>query len=352
MPAVDLETLNGPQTKAVVDAIVASFSPNEFEMLLAQALDKSLDNLAAPGVFPYRVFQVVQASQRKGFGARLIEALEAALPDAARIRGLRTTLALLEPTAPPSAPAGTSLERILKERSTIKDFGRWLELLAGIQGRVCRVEGRDYGTGFLVADDLVLTNYHVIEAVANGTASPDELAFRFDYSTKDGADRPGRVVKAAAQWLVASAPYSPADIDPAAGQPTGGQLDFALVRLAEAAGRDPSNGGTRGFIPLPSQGAGVGKGDVVFIVQHPRGAPLSMASGVVEDPVPSGLRLRYDADTEAGSSGSPVFDANLGLVCLHHAGDPGWTPTYNQGIPIGLIAAFLKNHDIALAAGG
>ena len=33
-----------------------------------------------------------------------------------------------------------------------------------VQGRICRVEaGKCTGTGFLIADDIVLTNYHVIE---------------------------------------------------------------------------------------------------------------------------------------------------------------------------------------------
>ncbi|MDQ0473443.1 trypsin-like peptidase domain-containing protein [Labrys wisconsinensis] len=348
--AVDLENLTGAQVKVVVEAIRSSFDEEQLTMLLATDLDRDIDDLAEPGTWEFRVFRVVRASQMQGFGQRLIEAIEAERPDAPRIKGLRTTLGLVAPSQPAGAAAATGpLEKIVRDRSTMRDFGRWLDLLVRIQGRVCRVEGKMYGTAFLVADDLVLTNYHVVEAEAKGVAAPADLAFRFDYSTRDGADQPGRVVKAAAQWLVASAPYAQADLTAGAGAAGPGDLDFALVRLAEPVGRDAKGTGLRGSIPLSVEAPRASEGDVVFIVQHPQGAPLSLASGVVEAPVPSGLRLRYDANTEPGSSGSPVFDASLGLLALHHAGDPNWTPTYNQGIPIGLVAAWLKDRAIALA---
>jgi hypothetical protein len=347
--AVDLENLTGAQVKVIVEAIRSSFNEEQLTMLLTTELDKNLDDLAGPGTWEFRVFQVVRTSQMQGFGQRLVEAIEAARPDAPRIKGLRTTLGLVASRQPAAVAATGSLEKIVRDRSTMRDFGRWLDLLVKIQGRVCRVEGKMYGTAFLVADDLVLTNYHVVEDEVKGVAAPADLAFRFDYSTRDGADLPGRVVKPAAQWLVASAPYSQADLQAGAGAPGPGDLDFALIRLTEPVGRDAKGTGVRGSIPLSVEAPKESEGDIVFIVQHPQGAPLSLASGTVEAPVPSGLRLRYDANTEPGSSGSPVFDASLGLVALHHAGDPNWTPTYNQGIPIGLVAACLKDRNVTLA---
>ena len=57
----------------------------------------------------------------------------------------------------------------------------------------------------------------------------------------------------------------------------------------------------------------------------------------------SGTRLRYDADTLNGSSGSGVFNQRLELAALHHAGDPASKirAQYNQGIPIGAIVTML-----------
>jgi hypothetical protein len=48
-----------------------------------------------------------------------------------------------------------------------------------------------------------------------------------------------------------------------------------------------------------------------------------------------------------------VFAASdLSLVALHHAGDPNWSPgaEYNQGIPTGLVAAWLKKNAVDLQA--
>jgi endonuclease G len=60
-------------------------------------------------------------------------------------------------------------------------------------------------------------------------------------------------------------------------------------------------------------------GDFVTIVQHPRGAKKQIAlreNRIVD--VPERF-LHYSADTEPGSSGSPVFNDQWEIVALHHA---------------------------------
>lgn len=99
MSALDLDNLNGAQIEAVVEAIRQSFDDDQFVMLLRQSLDKKLDDLAEPGPWPVRVFNVVEESQKQGFGRRLIEAVEAARPDAERVKRLRSRLATLQRTA-------------------------------------------------------------------------------------------------------------------------------------------------------------------------------------------------------------------------------------------------------------
>jgi V8-like Glu-specific endopeptidase len=37
------------------------------------------------------------------------------------------------------------------------------------------------GTGFLLGADVVMTNYHVIEAVIKGQLKPYDVVLRFDY---------------------------------------------------------------------------------------------------------------------------------------------------------------------------
>ncbi len=53
----------------------------------------------------------------------------------------------------------------------------------------------------------------------------------------------------------------------------------------------------------------------------------------------AGTRVRYDANSRDGSSGSPVFDTDLQLVALHHARDPHEPPSWNQAVPIGTVRA-------------
>lgn len=72
---------------------------------------------------------------------------------------------------------------------------------------------------------------------------------------------------------------------------------------------------------------GLGSGDPVFIIQHPKGRRKQIvmddneviAYGLLKD------YLRYRADTDYGSSGSPVFNAQWQLVALHHAAVPKLT---------------------------
>lgn len=74
------------------------------------------------------------------------------------------------------------------------------------------------------------------------------------------------------------------------------------------------------------------EGDSVIIVQHSKGKPKQMAnSNVIENGLYKNF-LRYKTDSDYGSSGSPVFNAQWELVGLHHAAIPAETQdNYNQG---------------------
>src|SRR5262249_48368662 len=50
-------------------------------------------------------------------------------------------------------------------------------------------------------------------------------------------------------------------------------------------------------------------------------------------------RVRYTTNTEMGSSGSPCFDAEWGLLALHHSGDTNYkrSAEWNEGVPIDAI---------------
>lgn len=150
-------------------------------------------------------------------------------------------------------------------------------------------------------------------------------------------------------WIVDYSPFSRFDPGDEGGLPKPTELDYALLRVAESVGDAPDADGKnkRGWIlvstlpPLPEPS------DIIFIVQHPKGNPLKLAAGAVLRRNANDSRVRYDANTERGSSGSPCFDVKLNLIALHHAGDPDAGPLakYNQGIPIATILKYLITRD-------
>ena len=79
------------------------------------------------------------------------------------------------------------------------------------------------------------------------------------------------------------------------------------------------------------------KGENVMIIQHPKGGPKKFSQekiSNVEKPF-----LFYQADTEGGSSGSPVLTSEgLALIAVHHKGNK--IKRYNKGT---LISEILKH---------
>ena len=141
-----------------------------------------------------------------------------------------------------------------------------------------------------------------------------------------------------------SRPPSPADADPALGEAAAEDTDSALIRLAEPVGDLPLGGASadpaaepRQWIDVHAEPPPLAAGNQVFVLQHPRGEPLQLAIGTVTGFNAGGTRVRYDANTKPGSSGSPCLDADLKLVALHHARDPAYPPAWNQAIPLSSI---------------
>lgn len=224
------------------------------------------------------------------------------------------------------------------------DIMVWINRLAMIRNQVCRVEISDQaaGTGFLVGPQVVLTNWHVVQAVAKAGRMAD-VACRFDYvRLPDGSRQPGIVAKLADPGILAFGPYSPAELTdhPDTPLPLPDELDFALLHLAEPAGAQPVDGGTRGWVALPDTSFPLAKDAPLLIVQHPDGAPMKLAMDTqsVIGPNANGSRVRYRTNTENGASGSPCFSMDWDPVLLHHYGDPAWRdPKFNQGVPLDLI---------------
>ncbi len=208
---------------------------------------------------------------------------------------------------------------------------------------VCRVEreadGRALGTGFLVADDLVLTNYHVMHGTMSpGTDQPAQVQLRFDAVGVAA----GRVAKVAGgDWLVAkSQPGAKEWGVIGGGDPTLTQLDFALLRLAEPVGKDAGGGAPRGHVRIENADIAAQALSPLVVLQHPLGASLQICLGAFDQPNANGTRLRHTATTQAGSSGSPCLSMDLKVVGLHNGGLGG----RNTAIPLPLIASVINKN--------
>jgi trypsin-like peptidase/effector-associated domain 1 (EAD1)-containing protein len=344
-------------------ALVDGFDPNTLEMFARIRLNLRLDRIVKPGSFDYVVFQLLTWAEQQGPSVVVDLARAAYLerPDRPQVRriyekfGLAPEVSLQDAgTAVAGAPTratGSRFEAIVRPRLRAVDMAVWNKNMAQVEGRVCRIEsnGHPMGTGFLVAPDLVLTNYHVLEKQIEGKLPSAQVACRFDYKVlADGSRSEGVLVRLhGADWNVDSSPYSQADAanEPGRELPTADELDYALARLERPAGsepvdRNPGPGApARGWIALPEIQPPLEKGMPLLIVEHPEGAPLKFAidTDSVLDVNANGTRVRYTTNTARGSSGSPCFNMDWELVALHHVGDPTWGPKFNQGVPIGVI---------------
>lgn len=171
---------------------------------------------------------------------------------------------------------------------------------------VIRQNGRiaGYGTGFLVAPGVLMTNQHVLETAA--LVRESTVQFRYE---RDVAGQELSPVEFALRVDPAPLIHGPLDVAFAAVEPialTGESLDsFGWLRL------NPSPG--KAFV-----------GEYLTIIQHPGGERKQIC-------VRENRLLKYDdnspfiwyqTDTTSGSSGSPAFNNSWDVVAIHHRGVP------------------------------
>src|SRR5262249_53345593 len=135
--------------------------------------------------------------------------------------------------------------------------------------------------------DLVLTNYHVLEATIEGKVPSRAIACRFDYKVLSDGSRSEGVVAALrdADWSVDFSRYSRGDADdqPDRELPSIDELDYALVRLPRPVGNEPvdrragAGAPPRGWVEFPAAQPPLDAGMPLLIVQHPDGSPLQLA---------------------------------------------------------------------------
>ncbi len=173
---------------------------------------------------------------------------------------------------------------------------------------VCKItftNREGYGTGVLIAKNLVLTNYHVLSL--DETSELDRIArairFEFGYvSAEMGSVRTIGFSADASHPVVAASPKE--------------QLDYVLLRveaaIEQASYIQPVTSEV-GVLPAPRTGLNV--------LQHPEGEQMkvSLSSNGILDIDERRGRIWYVNRTSGGSSGSPCFNDDWKLIALHHA---------------------------------
>ena len=184
-------------------------------------------------------------------------------------------------------------------------------------------DGPGAGTGFLIAPDLLLTNYHNVAKEASG----EVRKITADFDREADFDGPHLVVKG--------------NVPPVAGDQA---HDWAVIRI-EPPVTDR----------LPIALGSPWEDDQVYILQHPGGRDKRFADGpLLRQPAEDDRRF-YLVDTQKGSSGSPVFNTRAQCIALHRGAaldrvpSPDGTETVlpNEGIRIERVMEGLDKAMIA-----
>ena len=232
-----------------------------------------------------------------------------------------------EPTPVPA------LEALTQPSAGLTDADGLIEALSTAAMRVAMVvrAGKSVGTASLVGPDLLLTAAHVLDS-RSLPPSIENVAAVFDFRPGQGASPAETGIRVrVAEFVTGSLP---SDTEVAARHldrdAPPDRLDFALLRLAHAV---PDTGG-RGHYYLDPEDYEFSPTGILYVFQHPLGSTLmvSTTAGAIRNN--AGTRVRYQANTMQGSSGSPVIDIRGRLVAIHHYS----AGTQNQGVPASRIA--------------
>ncbi|WP_162633278.1 S8 family serine peptidase [Echinicola strongylocentroti] len=189
-----------------------------------------------------------------------------------------------------------------------------LEMLSKLSKAVCRItqHGSALGTGFLIADGVIITNNHVIDhpSVANGMLAEfnyeldENKTMRKSFSFKLD---PGSFFLTSSYIADPEVPYS--------------GLDFTMIAIGDDQDQVPIS--TIKPIFLDGVRGKIIKGESCVIIQHPQGMPKKIVLKNTAFFSETRTRIVYESDTLPGSSGSMVVALGTGeIIALHHAGLP------------------------------
>jgi hypothetical protein len=358
--------LQGNDWKRITGILENSFRLSELERLIGPQFPRIDREIAWGRGLADVVFEITDTANRHG---QLDQLLVAATQERQFRPDLRSLVLYFSQRPGWTASfesngldVGGALERLTITGDPFVDTTFLAKWIIRVERQVCQVRcGKEHGTGFLVAPDLVMTCYHVVMDHLKGSVDAKDVQVKFDYRRTAPNAEPsttGPWLNIDPVWDIPHSPYSQADIT-LKGEPKEDELDFALLKLKHPAGHEPPAGedGKRGWVDLSAEPQIPEKQAPIMIVQHPERdhkpppqMPLQIAFATpgFESLNSKETRIAYTPSTRPGSSGSPVYDGTLQVVALHHnrgqihpeAKD---LVKNNRGIPLNKIRAALDD---------
>lgn len=158
------------------------------------------------------------------------------------------------------------------------------------------------GTGFTISPTLLMTNNHVLPT----TNSAAMCVAQFDYQLNASGE---------------ALPEKAFRLRPDVFFHTNRDLDYTIVAI-DRSGTRTSQIEDFAWFPLREEQGKINRGEMVNIIQHPKGDYKKIAISDNRLLDLDGDFLLYTTDTEPGSSGSPVMNEQWEVVGLHHRGVP------------------------------
>jgi V8-like Glu-specific endopeptidase len=182
-------------------------------------------------------------------------------------------------------------EKIIGE-NTLRDIAMLQLALDAARAVVRIVTPTSMGTGFMITQDLLMTNNHVVADLRTAARSHYQFNYQLD---RWGLEAPVHTCRAKADGAF----Y------------TNAELDFSVLELADASYE---------FAPLALRAEQVRRDDRVNIIQHPGGhyKKISFQNNFVA--YADARVIQYTTSTEPGSSGSPVCNNAFEVIGIHHSG--------------------------------
>jgi endonuclease G len=206
-----------------------------------------------------------------------------------------------------SEPLEFAYERAIGRNDAV--YSNFCELIGITKQKVGRIvikEGTKrlgYATGFMVSENLLLTNWHVFKT--KESVKQSEVQFYYELDAAGNEKDPIIFALDAELFYHSSKP-----------------LDYCLVGVKPMDVENKTSISAIGYLYLdPTMGKLGDEGkESLNIIHHPEGdyKQLSIRQNLFTKITP--LTIWYESDTAQGSSGSPVLNDQWQVVALHHMG--------------------------------